>query len=307
MLKSNKKQSVIFFFIKLILFAAVIFLIYSQINRIDAGKWQDFAIKRPFSLIIAVLLVFPNMWLALMQWKITLKVMDLASDRKRTIHSFFAGLLTGMLTPNMAGNFIGRFYYFDKEHRGTITFLTILSNFSQLLATLLFGVIAVFAVGEIYQIGDSWQLKSLFIFGCTVALFVYFFIEKPLRWFKRTSFLAMSQTILKKHPRFRWDLIWWSMARFLVFTIQSSLVLHSFGETWSVELILAIWQVYLITIMVPSLFLGKLGVKEVISLSILGALGLNEYSIIFASLIIWFVNSMAPALLGLLICDRRKE
>lgn len=242
-----------------------------------------------------------------MQWKITLKVMGLSKDRKRNIQSFLAGLVTGMLLPVLGGNFFGRFYYFDKEHRGTITFLTIVANFSQVLATLTFGIIAVFSVGEVYQIGDSWQIKLVLVLGFSLALFVYFFIEKPLKWFKRTSFLEMSQTILKANPRFRWELIAWSMARFIVFTMQSSMVLYAFGETWSLHLILAIWQVYLITIMIPSLFLGKLGVKEMISLSVLGALGLNEFSIVFASLIIWFVNSLSPALVGLIICDRPKE
>ena len=84
-------------------------------------------------------------------------------------------------------------------------------------------------------------------------------------------------------------------------------MLHAFGEVWSFELIIAIWQVYLITTMFPSLFLGKLGVKEAISVGILGMLGFNELSIFFASLIIWFVNSMGPALVGLIICDRPKE
>lgn len=307
MLKTNKKQSVIFFFVKLILFVAVGYIIYSQLSGIDEKKWEDFSIKHPISLIVAILLVVPNIWCSLMQWKVTLRVMDLDNDRKRTVHSFFAGLITGMLTPNMVGNFIGRFYYFDKDKRGTITFLTLVSNYSHLLSTLIFGLVAVFSVGEIYQVGSSWQWLLFFVSGCVLAFFLYFFIEKPLKWLKRVKFLEMSQTILKEHPRFRWNLIFWSMARFVVFTIQSSLVLHAFGEVWSLDLLLAIWQVYLITLMVPSLFLGKLGVKEAISVGILGALGLNEVSIFFASLIIWFVNSMSPALVGLIICDRPKE
>lgn len=289
------------------MFAVVGYVIYSQLNGIDADKWEDFSIKNPFSFIVAIILVVPNMWMAFMKWKVTLQVMEIANDKKRNTHSFFAGLVTGMLTPNMMGNFIGRFYYFDKKYRGTITFLTSVANFAQLLATLIFGLVAVFTVGEIYQMGDSWQLMSVFVLGCILTFLTYFFLERPLKWFKQSKFLAMSQTILKDNPRYRWNMIWWSMGRFFVFTFQSSLMLHAFGEVWSFELIIAIWQVYLITTMFPSLFLGKLGVKEAISVGILGALGFNELSIFFASLIIWFVNSMGPALVGLIICDRPKE
>lgn len=286
---------------------AVGYLIYSQLNEIEPEKWEDFSIVRPSSLVIAVLLVIPNMWMAFKKWKVTLRVLEIADDRKRNVHSFFAGLVTGMLTPNMVGNFIGRLYYFETRHRGTITFLTLVSNYAQLLATVFFGMIATFVAGEVYQLGDSWQMMSVFVTGSIVAFLCYFFIELALKLFKRSRFLMISRAILKENPSYRWKMIWWSTMRFMVFTTQFSLVLHAFGENLSTELILAIWQVYFITIMVPSLFLGKLGVKEAISLGILGALGLNELAIVFSSLIIWFVNSLGPALVGLIICGRPKK
>ena len=289
------------------MFVAVGYLIYSQLNGIEPEKWEDFSIKHPVSLVVAVMLVVPNMWMAFMKWKITLKVLEINYDRKRNVHSFFAGLVTGMITPNMVGNFIGRLYYFETRHRGTIIFLTLVSNYAQLLATVFFGMVATLIAGKVYQLGDSWQLMSVFATGCVVAFLGYFFIELALKWFKRSRFLKISRAILKENPMYRWKMIWWSTMRFMVFTLQFSLVLNAFGEAWSLELILAIWQVYFITIMVPSLLLGKLGVKEAISLGILGTLGLNEFAIIFSSLIIWFVNSLGPALVGLIICDRPEK
>ena len=247
------------------------------------------------------------MWMVFMSWKITLKIMGLAEDKQRTLQSFFAGLVTGMLTPNMAGNFIGRLYYFEKKHRGTITFLTLLCNYAQMLATLIFGTLAIAWVGKIYLIGSDVYLIWLVILAVVGALAFYFFFELPLKWFKRTKFLAISQSLIKKHPDFRWKLLSWSLSRNVVFTCQSALMLHAFGETLSFEMILAICQIYFIAILVPSLFLGKLGVKEVISIGVLSTLGMNEFSIVFASLGIWFVNSLAPAALGLIICNRPKE
>jgi uncharacterized membrane protein YbhN (UPF0104 family) len=307
LLKTNKKHGVLFFFLKLILFAGVVYLIYAQLSGIDEDKWKDFSIKNPLSLILAVILVVPNMWMVFMSWKITLKIMGLDGDKQRNIQSFFAGLVTGMLTPNMAGNFIGRLYYFDKKHRGTITFLTVLCNYAQMLATLIFGTLAILWVDEIYLVGSEAYLIWLVILSVTTALAFYFFFELPLKWFKRTKFLAISQSLIKEHPIFRWKLLSWSLSRNLVFTCQSALMLHAFGETLSFAMLLAICQIYFIAILVPSLFLGKLGVKEVISIGVLSTLGMNEFSIIFASLCIWFVNSLAPAALGLIMCNRSKE
>lgn len=307
MLKTNKKQSVIFFFLKLILFVAVGYIIYSQLSRVEPEKWQNFEVIHPISLIVAIVLVVPNIWMVFVKWKITLKLLELKEDKRRNVHSFFAGLVTGMLTPNMVGNFIGRLYYFPAQHRGTITFLTLVSNYAQLLSTVFFGMIAILLAGEVYGLGKSWQLVSAFAVAGFMAFWAYFLVDIVLKWFKRSRFLAISRSILKENPSYRWKMIGWSAFRFLVFTTQFALVLHAFGEELSHELIVAIWQVYLITIMVPSLFLGKLGVKEAVSVAILGGLGMNEFSILFASLIIWFVNSMSPALLGLLICGRPKK
>jgi len=111
---------------------------------------------------------------------------------------------------------------------------------------------------------------------------------------------------LKKSPWFRIQILLLSFARFVVFTMQFSLMLLAFGADWSWELIAAIWQVYLLTMIAPSLILGKVGVKESIALFVLSTLSINEITILFASLSIWFLNTVSPALLGLIVCRNRK-
>lgn len=82
-------------------------------------------------------------------------------------------------------------------------------------------------------------------------------------------------------------------------------MLIAFGAPWSWELVAAIWQVYLLTMLAPSLFLGKIGVKESIALFVLSTMGLNEASVLFASLSIWLLNTVFPALFGLVVCRNR--
>jgi uncharacterized membrane protein YbhN (UPF0104 family) len=65
---------------------------------------------------------------------------------------------------------------------------------------------------------------------------------------------------------------------------------------------MAIWQVYLLTMLIPSMFFGKIGVRESVALFVLTGIGMNEFAVLFASLVIWFVNSLSPAILGLIIC-----
>ncbi|MCH2231006.1 MAG: flippase-like domain-containing protein [Crocinitomicaceae bacterium] len=287
---------------KLILFIGVLFLVYWQVSKFDKDSWDSFKITNPLSFIVAIIFVFPNIWLAYYKWKTTLKLVAPSEKGKVIRQSFFAGVVTGMLTPNMVGNFIGRFYYFQRAQRIPIILFTLLSNYAQFLASLSFGWFAIIIVGKIYSIEPS---KSLLVFlgaGVVFAYLIYFFIDNFLNRFKRKAYFIDFRDQLRKNRTFRSAILILSLLRFLVFTIQFSFILNSFGEDLSVQNVLAIWQVYLLTMLIPSMFFGKIGVRESVALFVLTGVGMNEFAVLFASLIIWFVNSLCPAIFGLVIC-----
>lgn len=305
MLKTKKNHKNIFLFIKLILFAGILYLLYSQISRADEKAWTSFSLVNPISFVIAILLVYPNIWLAYAKWKLTLLVIRTNSNKKIKVQSFFAGIVTGILTPNMIGNFIGRFYYFDRKFRSQIISFTILSNFAEFIASVTFGTLAVLFMGKLMVLKESHGL-IIWLFVCVlISYLTYFFIDNFLGRWKKRDFMIDFKKILKSNRWYRVTILGLSFSRFIIFTIQFSLMLNAFGAELNLILIAAIWQVYLITMLVPSLFLGKLGVKELIAIEVLTHLDINQYSIVMASLIIWFVNTMTPALLGFVIFRKR--
>jgi hypothetical protein len=307
LLKTKKNQKNIFLFVKLILFTGVLYVLYSQINQFDKNEWATFHLVNPISFVVAVLLVYPNIWLAYMKWKLTLSTIGTDSDKKTRVQSFFAGIVTGILTPNMIGNFIGRFYYFERKHRSQIITFTLLCNFAAFIASVTIGTLAVLLMGEILVLKESHQLIT-WLFACVLIAYIfYFFIDNLLARFRKKEFAYNFKKILKENRWYRFKILGLSYSRFIIFTLQFSLMLHAFGAELNFILIGSIWQVYLITMLVPSLFLGKIGVKEAIALEILGQLDINDFSILFASLIIWFVNTISPALIGFIICrDKAK-
>ena len=307
MLKIKKNQKNIFLFVKLILFAGVLYVLYSQINQFDKNEWTAFHLVNPISFVVAVLLVYPNIWLAYMKWKLTLLTIGTDSDKKTRVQSFFAGIVTGILTPNMIGNFIGRFYYFERKHRSQIITFTLLCNFAAFIASVTLGTLAVLFMGRIFVLKESNQLVT-WLFACVLIAYIfYFFIDNLLARFRKKEFAYNFKKILRDNRWYRVKILGLSYSRFIIFTLQFSLMLHAFGAELNFILIGSIWQVYLITMLVPSLFLGKIGVKEAIALEILGQLDINDFSILFASLIIWFVNTISPALIGFIICrDKAK-
>ena len=306
MLKAKKIHRNIFTAVKLILLCGLIYLIYRQVTspNIEAQGWPE--VYSYSILILSIVLVYPNIGLAYRMWLIIIKRAEIISDKKSRVESFFAGLITGMLTPNMLGNFIGRLYYFDKSHRGSITALTLLSNYAQFVVSLCFGFISVLLMGSIPDFIDSSFLRWSVLFVLLISVIVYFFFEKIVHWFYKKVDQASFKKVLDDKPILRWELLLNGASRYVVFSAQYMLILIAFGEPFSLTLILAVWQVYLFTMAAPSLFLGKIGVKESIALMVLTQIGISPYVIVISSLIIWFVNSLSPALLGLIICKENK-
>lgn len=302
MLKTKQNRKKLFVFAKLILFAGVLFLIYLQLRKVGSEQWNDFHLERPLMILLSILLVIPNIYLAFLKWKITLKTLNIVSSRSMRVQSFFAGIVTGLVTPNMIGNFLGRFYYFNRSHRIQITLFTLISNFGQFVSTITFGWIAVLALGGFLSIeySDNYTIGvGLLLIGSYLS---FFFIENFALRFRKKRYFLEFKSVLMNAKSYRLKILALSGLRFLIFTLQYSLMIYAFGEELNLTLIFAIWQVYLITMVFPSLILGKIGIKEVVGIAILGALGVNEFAVIFTSLIIWFVNTCFPALVGLTLC-----
>jgi len=302
LLKTIKNRKTLFVFIKLFLFAAVLFLLYTQISKIDKDQWDAFHIERPMVFVLVLLLVIPNIGVAFLKWKLTLKTIGVDAQKTQRVQSFFAGVVTGMLTPNMLGNFIGRFYYFERKHRIQIILFTLLSNFAQFIASITFGWISILILGGLLVVKNENQFIVWVGLIMIASYLVYFFFENFLVKLRKKKYAKELKSILQKNKNYRFKLLGLSFTRFLIFTSQFSLLLYAFGEEINAELITAIWQVYLLTMIAPSLFLGKIGVKESIALFVLSAIGLNEFSILFTSLIIWTINSFLPAIVGVIVC-----
>lgn len=280
-------------------------LIYFQIEKFDSKAWDSFHLKSYSSLLLAIGLVYFNIWIVYLQWKVTLNVIVPKTEFITRYQSFFAGIVTGIITPNMIGNFIGRFYYFPRKYRIPIILFTLLSNYAQFLASLIFGWFAILVVGDLYVLPNSESLIVVLGVAVILALLFYFFIDNFLTRFKKKTYFDNFKVLLKRNKTYRSKILGLSLLRFFVFTIQFSLVLQAFGEVIDLTSILAIWQVYLLTMLIPSLFLGKIGVRESVALFVLTNLGMNEFAILFSSLIIWGVNTLFPALIGLIICKNK--
>lgn len=290
--------------VKLILFAGVIFLLYYQVNSYEISE-VHISVSNWTAIIVATLLVYPNIYCVYLIWKQSLVRSGIAFTGKQLNHSFFAGIVTGLLTPNMVGNFIGRVYYFDSKDRTVLTGLTLYGNHAHFVTSLLFGAVSLLfvdkSIWESYFILLKWPL----LFVILIGVLIYFFPEKiiPASWTKWQ--INELRSVLVSNKNLALLFLGYTGIRFLIFSTQFFLVLVAFGVAADLKLYISIWLIYFITLSAPSLFLGKLGIKESISIFVLSTLGIDPLIVLVASLYIWLLNTFSPALLGLFITRER--
>lgn len=289
----------------MILLAVIAVFFYFQFIKIDWSK-EKIQLIHPFFLFLTLLLVPINWCLEWIKWVITLNVAEVQTTQKIKLNAFFAGIITGMLTPNMLGNFIGRIYYFERRNRISLIVLTLVSNYAQFIASIVFGIIGILILGKIpidFEINKFYFL--LIVIGLVVILF-YFNFEWLLIFLKRKVRIYVLIRNIKRRRMYRWKILLLSFLRHGIFTLQFSFMLHAFGENLSLENVFWIWQVYLWVTIAPSLILGKLAIRESIAIWVLTLAGMGELTVLISSFLIWTFNLLLPTIIGLFICKEKR-
>ena len=306
MVKTTKNQRILFGFLKSILLVAAAILLYFQWRKANVNN-QDFMLSQWWSMAIAVALVPLNWGLEFLKWKLTLRQAGVDQTIEHTRNSFFAGMITGMLTPNMLGNFVGRMFYFQRRDRISITVLTLLTNYTQFVSTLIFGAISFFILQQtpfgLLDNAVSWLALSVLL---PFIIFVFYF-DDLFRWiFPGRMRLTQRLKSTKGNFVFKGKILGISLLRHAVFVLQFSSVLIAFGAEWNSSVFFWIWQYYFWVTLAPSLFLGKVIIRDSIALWVFGFAGLSVTAVLPSSLTIWVINLLIPTLLALIFVRKPK-
>jgi hypothetical protein len=195
---------------------------------------------------------------------------------------------------NLIGNFIGRMYYFERRNRPKIIVLTLLANGSQFLTSIYFGLLSITLFGfKPFQIPP---LNPLYLTTFILITLIFYFTFELL--LKRFLFLKKINIHLLNSFEIRYSLLLYSLIRYLIFNFQYFLILCSFGVPIDLKLIPIIWSIYFWSTLTPSLWFGKLVIRESISIWILSQYIENTGIILFASISLWCINQGIPAIIG---------
>lgn len=306
--KNIKVRKTLVWTLKLILFIGVVYFFGQQVSRLKLSQFQSIKVEHYFCLFLVVFLLPINWGFELLKWKHILKVNKIKISLKELTHSLFSGVTTGVITPNRIGNFIGRMLFFKGKVRAYLLLGTLYSNFSQFLVTLIFGAVSFLLLHTIiFEAYGNSVVSSAILFS---VLSLLFYFSVPLIPLPRMKFLNRKKNILrhfhKQSKKLVFPLLFFSVARYLVFTFQFLLMLMAFGEEPSIVLYAGIFMLYFVSTLTPSVFFGKLIVRETAGLIILSFFITNDAIIIVSSLLLWFINLGVPSLFGMFFIVRKK-
>jgi len=305
MSKATKKGKNFFIVGKLILLMGFVAYLVDQINKMD-WSWNIFDHFNPLLFLLSFLLFVPNWWCEWMKWRLILKVANIRSSPFETSNGFLAGIISGMLTPNMIGNFVGRLMYFSKRSSISITVLTLLSNYAQFFASMLAGFISLLYLG-MSPLGVPPHHLILLGGLVLLVLFVgYFYFDSFFKFIfpKRMKLFYRLKDFLNRLS-FRWQILGISLLRLMIFTVQMLVMLAAFGATIDLELFFWIWQYYFWVTLTPSLFLGKVIIRDSVAVWVLTSFHLGGPIILISSFSIWLINLVLTTVLALVLIRKK--
>ncbi len=311
----NKSIKLIFnYLLAPLLFLVLSWSLYRQIiSQPDLEeRWQQIKLSwQQAGFWLVFLLMFINWGIEARKWQLLISPLEKFSFF-RAYKSVLAGCSVTMLTPNRIGEYGGRIIYVKEENRLKAISVTILGSLSQLLVTLFMGSIGLYFIkivpGGIHRVSElSWLFGNiLWIFSVGLTV-IFILIYLRIRWvisaMNRFSFLHRLTRYIGVLDVFSGKqllrILILSFCRYMVFILQFVLLLNVMHIEVSMEV--SFWLLtifYLVMTIAPTVGFIELPVRAAASVELFKIFSGNIIGIQAATLGIWLINLVIPAILG---------
>jgi len=300
-----KTKQFLFLLIKLALIVSSFYFIYNKIVHNKQLAFSTFITQLESNVFnnygtICILFLFSlaNWIFEILKWK------TLVSFCKKT--SFFealqqslGSLTASLFTPNRIGEYGVKAIYYKKKNRKKIMLLNLLSNMSQMAATIIFGTI-----GLIYFLSNfpvevrllGFRKIGYLLVGLIIFVVIITFGYKKIRGF----YIDKIVSFVKKIPtKIHMTTLVFSIIRYLIFLHQFYFLLTVFEVQLDYKTAMAfISSMYLLASLVPSLSFFDWLIKGSVALWVFGFVGSQELAIVTITSIMWLLNFGVPAIFG---------
>ena len=217
----------------------------------------------------------------------------------------------GLLTPGRVGDYVGRAAFLPAVPPGASAALTFGERMATLLCCLAFGL-AVLPVNPAAASGPAGAWAAVAVWAASGAAVLALAFASPSRTARVLSAVVPVAAVRRAFAAFghipsgeAGVLVALSALRYGVFSAQFALAVHAFapGAAWG-PVAAGVAVVFLLKSAVPQVTLGDLGVREGAAVFVLAGAGVPAAAALNASLAVFVVNLVLPALAGVPLLAR---
>lgn len=264
-------------------------------------SWTDFSWllnNHRFYTILVVLGIglMINWSLEAYKWQILLSPKEHISFRS-SLKAVLSGIPIGLLTPGRIGEFSGRIWFAKNKIFATIA--TLCGNLTQLIITLLLGALSWFFLKDYLSSFGVFEFStaSIVLFFGLLILVVFVVLRYKQSWY---------HDLIQIKARHWLQSLCISFLRYLSFAIPFAfLLIAAYPENPK----LVIWMIpftYLLQALLPVFALAEIGIRAVSIGIIAEYLSLEPVRAVQAGILIYIINVLVPAIVGLVIIWKLK-
>ncbi len=251
-------------------------------------------------------LSFFNILLQYLKWKLVCTSLLSENDNRKIFQSLFYGFSAGSFTPARVGEYFGRAIPFTDRPLMQVTAAVIIDKLFSLFIVLIFG-----SASFLLYLNISYASTIGFISaGAIVVYFIFEGIKSylPVSRFKWIHNISASLSSIKNiNNQFRFKITILAVLFYCCFILQFALLVSAFSHHY--EFINYLWTgnlVMFVKTIIPPVSFGELGIREGASVYFIKRFGETAATGFNASIFLFLINVILPALIGLIFLLRRK-
>lgn len=310
-MQKKQAQKILFFFLKTGIAVISLFYIWYKLKQFNYLEF-NFPEFDTFHIAILVFVIFLmplNWFIESYKWKYLVRKLEHISFGK-SVKAVFTGITFAIFTPNRIGELAGRIFVLKKEHRAKAVFATATGSLSQMMITVILGIISgivfLFFYGfksEGIDLNILLFLKIISVFFLLFGLYLFFnlrIVADFLNKFNLSEKLKSAVYILASYKKAElMKVLLFSFLRYLVFLLQFYLLLKLFAVEISFSIaVMTITLTYLISSVIPSFTLTEIGIRGSAAIFFMGMFSSNISGIVAATALLWIINLAVPAIIG---------
>lgn len=256
-------------------------------------------------LVVVVFLMLLNWSLETIKWKLLIDKIHFISWLD-AIEGILFGITFSLFTPSRVGEFGGRVFALESDRIQAIV-STVVGSASQMVVNLSLGSIGfllyllIIEKTELYSFLPIFGIVVLLIVLLHVSFFNLDVISSKFPKIKQLDVVRTHISIIQKYSLedlVRVELL--SLGRYIIYTTQFIVLLYFFDIQISLlEIVIIATTIFLFQTINPfNIALIDFGFRGNVALYFLSAYTDNNLNILAATILLWFVNLIIPAIFG---------